>query len=228
MKYFLAIIFVFSIPALQAQDKNDKRLTVSSEGLAKATPDIIKCSFSVAGTANLREGMTQQKACDKVLADLKVKNLAKAQSTEEEGDGEESGQWSQGLQRFYKMYTVQFARPEDFVRFNDACNNYTLGGITVNNNITYLGMSDSTRRAIREVAFRDALVQARAKATAVTQVLGATVGGVLSVTEQGSSYEEDDEDGADSNGRKYSDYYIPGKPIRIPYVAYVNVVFALP
>ncbi len=226
----LSLVLIWSC-ALSAQDLRDHRLTISSQGAVRVTPDVIKCSISLSGNYFRQQGATEDKICDKILSDLKIKSQAKRvvgeESGEEEGDYE--GERGYNSPRYYsRNYTISFTKVEDFTKLSDACAKLQLtSDAKLGCNLTYLGLSDSTLQAARLAAFKDALAQAKIKAGYVTTVLGGNVGPLLTVTDNGNSYEEDDEDGTDGLGYRYADYYLPGKPLKIPFVSYVNVIFEL-
>lgn len=225
MKNILAILFTLLVLQLCAQNPAEHTLTITAEGTTEVIPDLIRCSLNLYGNVFGKDAQdVTVKICDKALEDLGVKGSAYFEMAENysAGTGYEYTYTydQQNPFPFNRTYVVVFSKMEDYTRLTEACSKYHTNGVTATATLTYVGLSQTNAESIHLAAFRKAIEQAKTKAGIVTQVLGAQLGEVISVTENpGETY-------IDFTSMYYN-YYVPGKPLKIPFTSYANVQFRL-
>ena len=221
-KIFICICLFTGFTAFAQKDADLRTLSLTAEGMADLTPDIVQANITV--TASIYDQNPVEiftKFCNEALDELKIKSIAKQTST----NTNNNNNYNQPTCNFFtRTFSIPMNGIDEFEKMRSTCEAYKRNNMKMECVLTFLGVKGETMMKNKIVAYENALKNAKAKADLAVKTLGGTLGPAVSITENGNSnYNYNN-----TNGVNYKDqYYSQDKVVKIPYIYTINVKFEL-
>ena len=184
--FFAACIAMLSMNAM-AQLAEPRTITVSAEGTAEVTPDVIEASITLSGSVyDQNPMMIFDKLCNDALEALKIKGIAKVSEKMNAISDYDYGQPSCNF--FTRTYSMPVASMEEFEKLRSACDNYKKNSLKPECMISHTGAKPETVSKGKILAYENALKNAKQKAELAVKTLGGTLGSPYSITETPNLY----------------------------------------